>query len=581
MNTGENRYRMFHKCESQHGWKSIMLGLFSMVFVAGVGAQSHFTIEELTAQKGDAVSKEFYRLAKVIQDEINLRNSVDYDPNAENWRKDSVLVAEVEKLEAEEKYAAKMGFWTIAAKLKFESDLKKGYSQNNIIQGVSGLPEMAKMVAGIVLNNQRETYLQKVKKEGYGSGVSNAAPASGVTSGNSATSGVMANKVRNAEDNSTAELRYRRSSLYTLMIHDPMRTYENIIVDAFGNSPLPEKFNDHNIGPYLITEQSGISDQSWAITGYLNSNEVAKELVAKWFARDKNGAFNTDLIAARGEYDASYFDRMIANASHRGEAILADAGEDLIGNTFVIVNDYKYTNKEEVAQKVNKGLSVLGTAASFVPGAGSVTTVTNAAQVVTTIAGKGYIIKTTSYLYRLVWNDSVSSVFYNNFWIDPSKPDAARAAAFKSTDLFKLRLVGSESAWADVQSSIFTTKTEEELIRMATVRATDAAIAKLQRKFEEFRTKTPLLSVDPLTAKIGLKEGLEPGDKYEVLEKYADETGKISYKRKGVITVKKGMIWDNTYVPAGETAPVQSIDATHFNGSGGAYYPGMLIRQIN
>ena len=313
----------------------------------------------------------------------------------------------------------------------------------------------------------------------------------------------------------------------------------------------------------------------------MNENNVAKELVAKWFNRDKNGELNTDLLAQRGEYDASFFDKVVANASHRGQALLADAGEDLIGNTFVIVNDYKYTNKEEVAQKVNKGLSAIGTAAQFVPGASSVTTVTNVAQVGTTIAGKGYIIKTTSYLFRLVWNDSISSTFYNNMWVDPAKADPSKVAAFNNSDLFKLRYVGSESAWADVQSSIFTNKTEEELIRMATVRATDAATAKLQRKFEEFRTKTPLISIDPLTAKIGLKEGLEHGDKYEVLERYEDETGKIRYRRKGVITVKKGMIWDNTFVPAGEVAPAQTIDATHFVGSGSGFYPGMLIRQIN
>mgnify|MGYP003145616899 FL=1 len=121
------------------------------------------------------------------------------------------------------------------------------------------------------------------------------------------------------------------------------------------------------------------------------------------------------------------------------------------------------------------------------------------------------------------------------------------------------------------------------MIYIATIKAVDKAIAKLQRKYEEFRTKTPLTSVDPLTAKIGLKEGLEPNDKYEVLEQTMDENGKISYKRKSIIRAQKGMIWDNTYVPedAKGQVPQQNINETHFIGSKAGLYPGMLIRQIN
>lgn len=81
-----------------------------------------------------------------------------------------------------------------------------------------------------------------------------------------------------------------------------------------------------------------------------------------------------------------------------------------------------------------------------------------------------------------------------------------------------------------------------------------------------------------------MKEGLEPNDKYEVLEQVMDENGKISYKRKSVIRVKKGMIWDNTYVPEDvneEEINKQDINETHFIGSKAGLYPGMLIRQIN
>jgi len=427
--------------------------------------------------------------------------------------------------------------------------------------------------------NKRENAYQQLKKEGFGTTTS--LPNSNTSAASTTTSVSGPSKVKDATDNSVASVKYRRSSLYTLMVNDPTRQHANVIRDAFGNAPLPEKFNDHNIGPYLIEGTGTVKDRSYEITNYLNNNLVAKDLVSKWFNRKANGVFNMDLIASRGEYDASTYDRLIAASSQRGDALLADAGEDLIGNTFVIVNDFKFTSKEEVAQKAKglmSGLNTIASAAGY-----DISTATTLASAGATVAGKGYIIKTTSYLYRLEWNDSVAAVFYQNYWADEKNLDPNKVQGFNTANLFRLKYVGSQDAWADVQSSIFTNKSEEDLIKMATIKATDQVIVKFQRKFEEFRTKTPLHSVEPLTAKIGLKEGLEPGDKFEVLESTIGLDGKITYKRKGIITVKKGMIWDNTYVPEEEkgSVPVQPIDATHFNGAAGQFYPGMLIKQIN
>ncbi|MGB0896264.1 MAG: hypothetical protein ACPGRW_02995, partial [Flavobacteriaceae bacterium] len=140
---------------------------------------------------------------------------------------------------------------------------------------------------------------------------------------------------------------------------------------------------------------------------------------------------------------------------------------------------------------------------------------------------------------------------------------------------------GTESAIADLQSSAFTKKSDTDLISTATVKSTNKAIAKLQRKYEVFRTKTPLLSGDPITAKIGLKEGLEKGDKFEVLEQVLTDEGKTEYKRVGVIKVDKSHIWDNRYKAADEQETSDdSENYTIFKG-GKNYYSGMLIRQIN
>jgi len=368
--------------------------------------------------------------------------------------------------------------------------------------------------------------------------------------------------------------KYRRSSLYSLMINDPNRLMSSSISMAFEKNPIPEKFNDHNISERLIEGTANDKLQEVVISSFLEKNQIAKKLVAKWFNRSERGGFNMDLIAERGNYDATELDVKVAMSSKRGLSILADAGEELIKNTFVIVNDYKYVSKEEVAEKTKTGLKILGALASNVQGVDLAVSSTNTAL---TIAGKGYVIKTKTYLYRLDWNEEISSIFYNTLWTEDSNLDQERKNAFDNSTLFKLTLIGSEVAYADIQSSVFTQKTEEELIVKATVEATDKVITVLQRRFEEFKTKSPLYSIEPLAAKIGLKEGLEGGDKYEVLEQIQDENGKTFYNRVGIIKVDKKQIWDNRYVAGTDTTLSQGL--TIFNGSG-KFYPGMLIKQL-
>lgn len=381
---------------------------------------------------------------------------------------------------------------------------------------------------------------------------------------------------------------YRRSSLYPLMIYEPDRNFGEIIQKTFIESPIPDKFNDHiidarkiehQISPLISKRDEKILAQEENISSYFKENDIAKKMVEKWFNRKPDGTFDMNLIGERGSYNASEMDVELAKMTKRGMALLADAGEELIKNTFVVVNDFDYVSKEEVADKIKGGLKFIKDVASEF----DKTVKTDKLERRITVVGKGYVVRTTSYLYQLEWNDSVAAVLYEEYWMDKNSIDGARKQAFENSDIFKLKLVGWEVAWADLQATTYTKKSEEELVTIATVRAIDAVIAKLQRKYEVFRTKTPLYSIKPLAAKIGLKEGLEKGDRFEVLEQVMDKTGRTRYKRKGIIKVDKSHIWDNRHM-AGEDGdasnPASQLGFTKFKGAG-KFYPGMLIRQVN
>lgn len=374
------------------------------------------------------------------------------------------------------------------------------------------------------------------------------------------------------EDFSSEINDFKRSSLMLAMVDNETKVNIATIKSTFQKFEIPTKFNDHSVDYYFVPLSTEAKNQSDSITFKLDSAELAKKLIAKWFTRDKSGLFDLELIKKRGLYNASAFDIQIAENTIRGTAMLEDAGEELISNTFVIVNDYKYTNKEEVLATAKLALEVGSLLGSKKARAIQNSAMAEGAEVL----GKGYVIKTVSYLYRLVWNQESANRFYEELWTTKRNKNSDKIKAFEDADFFKLEYVGRQEAWADVQSTIFANKTEEELIERATIKATDAAIAKLERKFEIFRTKTPLIKTEPLAAQIGTKEGLRKGDVYEVLEQLALEDGTIEYKKAAEITVVSDKIWNNALLPEEENTAENEY--TEFKGNSKKLYPGMLIR---
>jgi hypothetical protein len=81
---------------------------------------------------------------------------------------------------------------------------------------------------------------------------------------------------------------------------------------------------------------------------------------------------------------------------------------------------------------------------------------------------------------------------------------------------------------------------------MALTRNIDNVFTNLQKDFVVFRPVTPIFSSDPMTAEIGLKDGLEPGQSYEVVELLPNKAGVKLWTSVGSVSVDKKLpIWDN------------------------------------
>lgn len=381
-------------------------------------------------------------------------------------------------------------------------------------------------------------------------------------------------------------LKYRRSSIYSLMISHEDQKFASEIKDAFVKIPVPDKFNDHELSVKILSldkKLKGASSdkENSDISSFLDRNKIASRLVAKWFNRDVNtGTCNMELVKERGLYNATEYDRILSEKSARSTALLMDAGEDLIGNTFVLVNDIRYVDKSKAGAAVGMGLRILGALAGAATGNSDFADLGDSyGSLAETL--KGFKVKINTFLYKLEWDEATSAVFYKDQYT--STPDIVKKEEFEDgRGKYRLKYVGKVESSGST-TSFMGIKLDEpvEMVRKACQRALDENVASLQHEFEEFRTKSPLVSAQPITAYVGMKEGVTKDSKFEVLEIIEKDGGAREYKRVGVIKPVDGLIWDNRYMSEEEGAASATLGCTTFKKvSGGDFFPGMLIREI-
>lgn len=385
------------------------------------------------------------------------------------------------------------------------------------------------------------------------------------------------------------DLQYRRSSLYSVMINHTDQKFANEIREAFLEIPVPDRFNNHDLSVKVLDmdeklKKAGSSKENAVISEFIKENQIASRMVARWLNRDKyTGACDMELVKERGLYSATEFDKQLAMRSSRGMAMLEDAGEELIGNTFLVVNDIRYIDKEKRAKTWGSILSIAGSVAAAYTGMNVIQDATDlASAMVNTI--KGFSVKINTFLYRLEWNDELANDLWNNQYTDSATCDTTKMYNFeRARGNYTLRYVGKVESKGSTTSFMGIKEDQPSvMIRKACQRAIDENIVELQTAYEEFRSKTPLLTVEPLTAYIGMKEGVTEDSKFEVLERVEVAEGQYEYKRVGVIKPVKNMIWDNRYMAFEESAPGASLGVTTFaKVSGKDFLRGMLIREIS
>lgn len=410
-----------------------------------------------------------------------------------------------------------------------------------------------------------------------------------------------------------ANLDYRRNSLGLVMVYHSEDEFGDDIYQAWDSLPFPDKFDNHNLaearviiadsvtgairnknglykahyGKTLLTGAE-VKANGKALEQILNNAEIGKLMVAKWFNLHSdsigNAVFDTELIQERGQYNASDVDVEKALLTARGLATLSDAGEELLSQTFLLVNDMTYITAEERAEAAKQTMNVLGGLFDALTGGKSGKQMAETTAVIAD-SFTGFKVITNSYLFRLDWNDSIASVFYNEYYT--STPNEEKINAFLADQtLFHLTYVAHEHEFAE-KTELKGSYSRNEMVKTQCTRSIDKNIASLQLQYEDFKVKTPVLAVEydekgrikGYSAKIGMKEGVTEKTSFQVVRRQLDpETGKTTYKYIATVKPEKGQVWDNRYNAVTEHDSGSELNYTLLKKvSGGEIMPGMLI----
>jgi hypothetical protein len=415
------------------------------------------------------------------------------------------------------------------------------------------------------------------------------------------------------------EAKYQRSSLSMIIFSSDMNILlkksepksvaeiRSEVVKSWKAYPFPDKYNNHNIQTkdlklststnfsslaQLTQEKNMIKDAESllpTIKEQLRQQKVAHQLVGTWFSSEDGKMFNMEYIKEMGLYNVSEenLDYNKAKNSARGLAILEDAGENLINNTFVTVTELIFCSNEplaeaykEMADEFSKSQANSGNAL-----ADAITNLaySTAALALSTEADRikdGYSFFFKTFLFKLKWDADIANKFYS-IWGD--------ANAFENIN-FELEYIGCQYNREKVNAGVFTLSKNRDIeiiLNKALIRTLDASFATLQYENDVFKPSVPILSTVPfITAKIGMKEGLVGNEKFAIMQKVEDpKTGRFKWQKVGTTKVDKKLVWDNRYSADGKPENILlgkdglPIKATFFEPAGSAQ-EGMLLKQI-
>lgn len=373
----------------------------------------------------------------------------------------------------------------------------------------------------------------------------------------------------------TVETKFYRPSLTNLFIQ-PKSSEARVVVDEFKKLDLEKRFDNNGVANNTISvtlpepPQMPTSDNALELVALLKDyrkalkvyeeqkslaiqkqvKPITKQVIAKWWNRDASGNMSDELILQRGMFSATDKDVIQDGTSEISRR--ANIGYELIKRSYITV--YEITDVKSMDQVYNEMDAAARVAAQK--------SKTEFKPVPRT--QEGYRASYNAITYKIVWNDSVQSVFFDKFWVDKSTSSSDKSTkvnAFENSDYPLVQVASVSGNASSTQSNDPKTyggllgrvrKSMDQLLREMPASIQESTMFKTTKLVEDFQIKAPIFVTYPTQVKIGSKEGIYIDERFMVYQKVVDPKTKMESKKKiGMVRVKS--IADNDVVANGES----------------------------
>lgn len=349
---------------------------------------------------------------------------------------------------------------------------------------------------------------------------------------------------------------YDRSSITVLFLDMPSDNHSGDVKGKIEKIAFADKYFNNNVNYLALSSpfnrgEMGVKPNE-AIKQSIESKKIANDIISKWYSRKDDGMMSMDLIEERGMFNATDAAVIQSQSTKRGNSMLKDYGNRLINRSYILVLDYKEV-KTMAEAKIPKA--------------------------------KGWTANVTGYLYKIDYNDEIQNKLYDTWIYDDDQP---QVKADKKNQFEQLQfpvtfvtetqiMITSSQASEDTQLGKFMKQKSEDVLLLELVqKGYDECLYNLEKKYEDFKVKTPIYQVNPIRAKVGKKEGIKTDYRFFAYEYIYDEkTNSSKQKFRGVIRSTSKIV-DNRQVSTGNTGTTK-----FYQTSGRKLQTGYLLQQKN
>lgn len=308
---------------------------------------------------------------------------------------------------------------------------------------------------------------------------------------------------------------YNRNSVSYVFV-DRYQRYAADVNNFYATLEVDGKFDRNGIETTMldVPYDEGLPSALEDVTAEVNSANLGREIISFIYNRKADGTFDDALILQRGMYDAK--DQDIRNASAvKVKDMSFEWGEPLVNASYIVVVDIYSTDETR------------------------------------TNSGTNYIVKATAHAYKLNAGREVLDNFYLNAWADVTTSEADRMKAIDAYESMAFEMTHVASVYASSRSS--DTDYTEGSIYKACQEAYESIVYQLERKIPAWQVATSFISDRPLAAKIGTKEGVKNGSRFQTYSYKENRRGELVAVKHGM--VRATVVADNEGLATGDTQP--------------------------